>query len=331
MVRYFSQYRWIGVVGLIAVCAGMMVSLGVPAALAQASNWPMYQHDLQRQGTNPDPAARLTPETASGLQYAWVVNLGAAIVAEPIVVGGVVYVGASDGGFYALQADTGDTIWQTYLGITPSRPGCDPQQLGVGSAALYATLSDGRPVIYVGGVDADTQDPSQAQHLYLYALDARTGDVLWRQSVGNPQEGTYTWSSPFIVNNKLFYGVAAQGDAGSPGLGGATCPFVRGALYAFNPATGDPIQGLAPRAFIDSPLLGGGVFTTPAVDPSTGTMYLTTGSPGPLPPGRDYRDYPEVNALLALDVETLATKARWQLPGPLSGQFDFSSGPILFP
>src|SRR5262249_58651346 len=36
------------------------------------------------------------------------------------------------------------------------------------------------------------------------------------------------------------------------------------------------------------------------------------------------------NALLALDLETLETRARWQLPGPTNGSYDFSTSPLLF-
>src|SRR5262249_50750815 len=118
------------------------------------------------------------------------------------------------------------------------------------------------------------------------------------------------------ANNRIYYGTASFGD----------CPLVPGQLFALNFSNGSDV--VPPHDFVNRAAgeVGGGIWTSPAVDPDTGTVYLTTGTPG----FRDYRRQPEVNAVVALDWNTLAVKARWQYPGPLEGDFDFGTTPIIF-
>jgi glucose dehydrogenase len=72
-------------------------------------DWPMYGRTLQHTFSN--PASAITPANVSTLQLAWSFPMGDAVSASPTVVGGVVYIGAWDGFFYALDARTGKPIW----------------------------------------------------------------------------------------------------------------------------------------------------------------------------------------------------------------------------
>src|SRR5439155_13861150 len=79
-------------------------------SLGRALDWPMYGRDLKHTFTNADSLIDST--NAAFLQPAWNFPTGDAVSASPAVVDGVVYIGAWDGFFYALDAATGALKWQ---------------------------------------------------------------------------------------------------------------------------------------------------------------------------------------------------------------------------
>src|SRR5258708_8515112 len=49
-------------------------------------------------------------------------NGSTALYATPLSVGGILYVGANDGEFYAVNEATGQVIWSKFLGLVPAFP-----------------------------------------------------------------------------------------------------------------------------------------------------------------------------------------------------------------
>jgi outer membrane protein assembly factor BamB len=214
-------------------------------------------------------------------------------------VAGTVYVGSWDGYEYALDTATGSQKWKTFLGITTGDPSCFPQTAGVTSAA---TVQDG--VVYVGGGDS-----------YWYALDAATGAELWRVFTGDSSAagGHYNWSSPVLSNGFAYVGIASFGD----------CPLVQGQLLQVSLST-----HLVVHTFkvVPDGQVGGGVWTSPSLDPASNTVYITTGSVAD--PSQTLS-----GAMLALDGATLALKGSWPVPrpDPSSGfDADWGTSPIVF-
>jgi polyvinyl alcohol dehydrogenase (cytochrome) len=68
-------------------------------------NWPKYGRTLHN--TFSRLVSPITARTVAALVPAWTFPTGDAVTASPAVVDGVVYVGAWDGFFYALDAQTG--------------------------------------------------------------------------------------------------------------------------------------------------------------------------------------------------------------------------------
>src|SRR5579864_2457273 len=94
----------------VAAC-GSKSSAPPPAADAAApEDWPMYGRDLQRSYSQ--PGAAITKDNVASLVQAWTFPVADAVSASPSVVAGVVYVGAWDGFFYALDAATGAVKWK---------------------------------------------------------------------------------------------------------------------------------------------------------------------------------------------------------------------------
>jgi eukaryotic-like serine/threonine-protein kinase len=161
------------------VIATMMSSAG--AATAQqtgAHDWPQFRHDTRHSGVNL-AETRLSPATVLDLESAWTFTTGGLVTASPAVVRGVLYVPASDGRVYALNAKTGALIWQSI-----------PIEAGYPSPAVVG----GR--VFVGtGVDV----------CRLYALDAATGAVLW--STPNIGGGI---TSPAVAAGRVYVGAGTS-------------------------------------------------------------------------------------------------------------------------
>lgn len=264
------------VLALLAAAAEKIQQL--TSAGAAGRDWPMYLHDLQRTGAGSDTI--LSPANTGQLTLNWAFKTGGVIAASPTVVGGIVYVGSWDGYEYALDAATGALKWKTYLGIT-NAPNCDPSTLGISSGAA---VQNG--VVYVGGGDS-----------YWYALDATTGNILWKVLTGDnsPTSGHYNWSSPLLYNGYAYIGVASLGD----------CPLVQGQLLQVSLSTHQIVNTFNS---VPTGQIGGGIWTSPSIDTTTNTVYVTTGTESD--PFQTY-----AQAIVALDASTLAVGRT-----PLSGE-----------
>ncbi len=274
---------------LILLCAGWLTTT--------AADWPTFLADGQRSGASAGETT-LTTGNVSQLVSKWTYKTGGPIAASPTIVGGVVYVGSWDGYEYALDAVTGALKWKTFLGITTGQSGCSPQTLGVSSAAA---VTGG--VVYVGGGDS-----------YWYALDAASGNVLWRVFTGDNSaaSGHYNWSSPLLYNGYAYIGVASLGD----------CPLVQGQLLQVSLSTHQLVNTFN---VVPTGQVGGGIWTSPAVDPLTNTIFVTTGTI------TNYTTEPLAQAIVAIDATSLTRKDSWQLPANVQVQdSDWGTSPTLF-
>jgi polyvinyl alcohol dehydrogenase (cytochrome) len=182
-------------------------------------DWPTY-------GQNPQHtfAARttLTPGQAPSLRKAWEFRTGDAVTATPTVVHGTVYVGSWDGAFYAIDLRTGAPRWTYRLDAQPAvspQPGVEPRDISsdggmVTSSAWYQPGDHHRPdlVIFGGGYT-------------LYALDARTGALVWKHAyTGRPElppdpvhDDARIFSSPVVADGKVIFGLSVDGARGRRG------------------------------------------------------------------------------------------------------------------
>jgi outer membrane protein assembly factor BamB len=277
-----------------AAMPGGPVAPATAAASSPVTDWPMYLHDGSLSAASTETI--LSPAAAPNLRPLWTYKTGGVISASATVVGGVAYVGSWDGYEYALNASTGALIWKTYLGITTA-PACSPPALGVSSVAAVVG-----GVVYVGGGDSN-----------WYALDATTGSVLWSVPTGDNSAtgGHYNWSSPLIVGNSAYIGIASLGD----------CPLVQGQLLRVDLTTHAVAASVN---FVPTGQVGGGIWTTPAIDTTTNTVYVTTGT-------RNAASQTNSEAMVAVDATTLAIKGYWQIPlSAANSDSDWGTSPILF-
>src|SRR6266705_1775781 len=274
---------------LSGVAGGVMHQL-LPARAA-SGDWPTFLHDPQRTAAGNDTT--ISTGNAAQLALKWAFNTGGPIAASPTVVGGLVYAGSWDGYEYALNATTGALVWKTFLGQTTAP--CYPQLAGVSSTA---DVENG--VVYVGGGDSN-----------WYALDSASGAILWSVFVGDNTKGWYNWASPLIYNGYAYIGTSSVGD----------CPLIPGQLLQVNLTTHQVVNSVS---FVPQGQVGGGVWTTPSLDTSTNTIFVTTGT-------RNQYTQTLSEAMVALDASTLAIKSSWALPASAETvDSDFGNTPLLF-
>lgn len=241
--------------------------------------------------------ATLKKSVLSTLQPAWAQSFETVIAASPSIAGGILYFGGWNGYFYAVDGKDGRVLWQTFVGkaADPDFGQCQ-QAIGVSS---QATISG--DIVYVGGGDSA-----------VYALKKSTGEQIWRVPLADPASGSYIWSSLTLVQNILYVGVASLGD----------CPLVRGALVRFD--LNAPLKPLV-RYLTTDDQVGAGLWSTPAIDVASNTVFVTTGT-GEQVAGEGVWG----GTLLALDATTLDIKAHYFLPtNSVETDIEWGSSPTV--
>ncbi len=289
-----------------ACIVGTTVVMPRPA-LAVGGSWPSYMFDRDHTGFNRQEHT-ITAATAPSLTVDWAVDEGSRMFAQPVTGNGLVYWGTFDGFEHASDPADGSPAWSTFLGTTSDPVHCrTTAAYGVTSTPALSTVTLGgtpTPVLFVGGGDAA-----------VYALDALTGEVIWRTSLGsNPSH--FVWDSPVVYKGNVYVGVSSLLD----------CPIVQGRMFKLSATTG------AVKATLDvvpDGCTGGGIWGSPTVDARTDTLYVATGNPNENAPCSE--PVPLAPALVELRTSDLSVVGSWQVP--LAEQIadsDFGSTPNLF-
>ncbi|HEV3329937.1 MAG TPA: PQQ-binding-like beta-propeller repeat protein [Bryobacteraceae bacterium] len=152
------------------------------------SDWLMLRHDYH--ASNYSPLNQITAQNVKELQLQWVwaMNEGTNQPA-PVVHNGVMFINNPGSMVQAIDARTGDLIWENRLGTSDT--GSSNRGLAIYEDKVYVTTSEA----------------------HIYALDARTGKNVWDTLIGDRKYGNYSTSSgPLAVKGKVIQG-----------LGGAMC------------------------------------------------------------------------------------------------------------
>ncbi|HEY3440940.1 MAG TPA: PQQ-binding-like beta-propeller repeat protein [Paludibaculum sp.] len=267
-----------------------------------AGDWPRYLLNNQHHSHAVEETA-INKDSVSGLRPLWQTRLAASLAAAPIVVDGVIYVGAWDGTFFAIDALTGDVKWKTFVGVAPAGES-DWCPAGLGVSASAAVHGD---EVLVPGGDAR-----------LYGLDRETGRELWNVQVADPALGNYLWAPPVIQNDLAFIGLSSLGD----------CPMVRGGIARLDLRASRAPEPPLVTYLMPEYEVGGGVWTAPAIDEETGALFVTTGNTED-PPDAAAGRYG--GGLLKLTPDGRSVEATFFIPTNVPGaDLDWGSSPVLF-
>ncbi|MGM0583314.1 MAG: PQQ-dependent dehydrogenase, methanol/ethanol family [Pseudomonadota bacterium] len=286
----------------IRAAVGAVDGEAIIANAETTENWPT--HGLDYAESRFSKLAQIHTGNVEELGLAWSYGLESkrGVEATPVVVDGVMYVTASWSVVHALDAKTGEKLWV----FDPEVPKdyaakgcCDVVNRGV-------ALHDGK--VYVASFDG-----------YLYALDAATGEVVWKADTVTDRSEPYTITgAPRVYNGKVIIG-----------NGGAEYG-VRGYLTAYDAQSGEQVwrwfsvPGDPSEPFEDESMAraaqtwdpagewwkaggGGTMWDSMAFDPELNLMYVGTGNGSPW--NREHRspgggDNLYLSSIVALDPDT---------------------------
>ena len=275
--------------------------IGAPTAgwtLSPGGDFPTYLGSVQRTDNASEGGGILNMTNAPGLRPLWHFATGATVASQPIVANGLVYFGSWDGYEYAVYATNGTLRWKTFLGQDTAGgvSECGAYSLGVTSTATYTNGT-----IFVNG-----GTPT------FFALNSSTGDPLWNVSLGTSTAGYYLWSSPLVIGDAAYVGISSRCDD----------PLVPAGMAEISTTTHQVVNYF--NSSVPNPN-GSSVWSTPSMNTSSDTIFLTTGNP-----------YNRLNStfgesVVSLNASTLHVEHLWAVP--LTQRFpdgDFGSTPTLF-
>jgi polyvinyl alcohol dehydrogenase (cytochrome) len=275
---------------------------GVPTAAHPGAAWPVGGHD--HANTRWNPAERtLSPATVPELTTTWTHATQGDVSATPAVVGGAVYFPDWGGRFSKVDASTGELVWQRSI----------PDYTGVAGAVSRSSPTVVGDTVYIG-----TQRGAR-----LLAIDTATGDLRWSTTMDEHPSAILT-QSPMVHGGVVYQGVSSDEEIAAIDPAYDCCTF-RGSVAALDAATGDILwrtytnPGTEPGSA--GRYSGTAVWSgTPAIDPRTRTLYITTGNNYTVPDaveecqesgGAPSECAPDnhLNSIIALDTRTGAI--RW--------------------
>ncbi|MBU6395636.1 MAG: PQQ-dependent dehydrogenase, methanol/ethanol family [Sphingomonadales bacterium] len=302
----------------------MLAALALGAAppmVGAGAEWTSPGGDAGK--THHSVLTQINAANVGSLGLAWQAELGTArgMEATPVMVGGVLYTSGVAGRAYAFDAATGKQLWafEPDIDMQLNRTACcDMVNRGVAVA---------RGKVFVATLDG-----------WMYALDAKTGAVVWKTDfIENRRKGDNSTGAPEVA-----------GDVVVIGMGGAEYD-VRGYVTALDLETGklrwrwhvvpkDPALGPQETPELEAALgtwdpksrwdIGGGGAPWDAIafDPETGFLLVGTGNGGPYatskrsPAGGDNL---YLGSLVALDPKT--GRMVWHYQETPGDNWDFTS------
>ena len=342
----------VGAISALSLCSALLVT---PAPAAQ-DEWYTYRYDSARIGAQPFASDLSDPAKVGTLAVGWGFPSTPSGIGEfkasPIVVDDTVFIGSTNGFFYALDAASGRLKWQyPKAGNGPLHGSCQGDTFaggygtyGIASSATFAVINGQRAVVF-GAPDPGAEGGLGSARLFAFRLatDPNNPQPIWKSAVvahvtgchqgnGGELHERIAYSSPLVFGDKIYVGVHDTGDS----------PIQQGRVVAVDLNTGQmtPFQFLGTGSAPGDGTRGGGVWNALATD-GTG-VYFTTGNthfpwcvfpysgnncpPNTFPPNQE----PQPNnglSMIRVDKDTGSVVWKYQpVPFNLDGDPDWAAG-----
>ena len=146
------------------------------------ADWPMHRRNYY--GHSFSPLDQITTENAGNLTLEWVWNMHEGdSEPAPLVYDGIMYLINPGNVIQALDAATGDLIWENWAGPANRQ---DMRNIAIYNDKIIQATTDAR----------------------LVALDARTGEQVWETEVADASKGFSNSSGPIVADGKVILGLA---------------------------------------------------------------------------------------------------------------------------
>src|SRR3984885_6057147 len=262
---------------------------------ASSAAWSGWGADISNSRSQTAKAAQMTARQVPGLKLKWAFGLIGAtqVFGEPVVVGGRVFFSDDTGRVYSLDADTGCFYWmfQAEAGIR---------------SAVSIKQAKASSTVYFGDLKAN-----------VYALDAVKGTLKWKVRVDEHPQARITGGTQ-VFEDRVYVPVAS-GEEGASSSPDYPCCSFRGSVSALDAASGKQvwktwiiddvpkIVGKNSNGISRWAPAGGGVWSTPTIDPKRHALYVGTGDGYTTPAPKN------TDAILALDLNS--GKILWSVQG----------------
>jgi polyvinyl alcohol dehydrogenase (cytochrome) len=241
--------------------------------------------------------AGIDSHNVARLKLKWALGFDGAVRArsQPAVAGGAIYVGSEDGRVFALDRASGCARWQFHAGAEV--------RTGVLVSPWRAGELSAKPIAYFADLVGT-----------VYAVDAQSGQLLWRDRADAHPSSTLT-ATPALYDGILYVPVSSL-EEGSAGDRYDCCTF-RGSIVAYDARMGKRLWQTflvaAPKLLGAEPTgrksygpSGIAVWNTPAIDAKRGVLYFATGD-NYSAPTTDMSD-----SIIAMDLKTGTIKWAYQ-------------------
>lgn len=195
---------------LLVAATGQAAAVIDNAALsneADGRDWAAYGRTFSEQRFS--PLDQINRSTVSRLKLAWTLDLDDVwnVSTAPVEVDGVIYFAAGYSVVHAVDVRSGKLLWKY-------DPKVDGKKMRMAWGSRGITYWNGK--LYTGVQDGR-----------LFALDAKTGALVWETLTTTPGDNRYITGAPRVFNGKVIIG-----------HGGADFGHVRGYVTAYDAETG---------------------------------------------------------------------------------------------
>jgi alcohol dehydrogenase (cytochrome c) len=255
------------------------------------ADWPMWRRTLDSWGYS--PLDQIDRGTVRGLALAWSRPLGPGIQeGTPLVYRGVLYFPNPSDLVQAIDARTGDLLWEYRRKL--------PEDLG----KYFPVPAINRNLAIWGRYIIDTSADD-----YAFALDAESGTLAWETKILDYQKGAQQTSGPIIANGKVISGRGCEPEGG-PDACIITAHDARSGKELWRtrtiPAPGEPGSETWGDVAFDG-RWHVGTWMVPSYDPELNLIYIGTSVSSPAPKfmlGGNDKPHLYHNSTLALNADT---------------------------
>jgi len=251
---------------IVVILLAVMFMSGTVFAEGLSRSWPSAGHDLKNTRYQ-DKEHKIKVKNVANLAFEWQFTTGGDVSATPAVDDDTVYFPDWKGNLYALDRDTGHRKWthliSDYTGIAGDISRATPAIAG--NKLIFGDQGG-----YHGGDGA-----------YVLAVDKQTGNLIWKTQVETVIFPIVTQSA-VVDRGTAYVGVASAEEGLEARIPGYVCCKFRGSVVALNVDTGNIIWKtyMAPDGYSGNSVWG----STPVVDRSRNSLYVTTGNNYSVPP-----------------------------------------------
>jgi polyvinyl alcohol dehydrogenase (cytochrome) len=236
----------------------------------------------------PAAGAQLTAEQVPKLRLKWAYGFAGSktMNGQSTVVGGRVFLGVDTGSVYSIDAVSGCSYW-SYRAAAPVRS----------AISIGPGRTPGESLAYFGDLKGS-----------VYALNAANGELVWKKEVETHPAARIT-GAPALFRDRLYVPVAS-GEEILAAMPDYQCCTFRGSVVALDALTGRMVWKTSVIPTAPKPAnanargtqrfapAGGGIWSSPTLDPQRHALYVGTGNAYTAPAPKT------TDAILALDMDS---------------------------